>query len=204
MPSVILARLAVDNAAQGQGLGETLLVDAFRRTLGLSGNLCIHVIEVDAIDEQARAFYEKFGFVRLTDQPFASTSPSRSSVRFGEIVNLVEFRLPCRWQEKATRLQARGYQDMGLLYARLHEDIYKRFLSKISENSWYLSESQRNSWKPWKTQLVIPHALAAFWKPNVLPSCESPRRPPPRWRLEHPDILSRDRPARAARIRDRP
>ena len=85
---------------------------------------------------------------------------------------------------------------MGLLYARLHEDIYKRFLSKISENSWYLSESQRNSWKPWKTQLVIPHALAAFWKPNVLPSCESPRRPPPRWRLEHPDILSRDRPAR--------
>ena len=69
VPSVILARLAVDNAAQGQGLGETLLVDAFRRTLGLSGNLCIHVIEVDAIDEQARAFYEKFGFVRLTDQP---------------------------------------------------------------------------------------------------------------------------------------
>lgn len=36
MPSVILARLAVDQAAQGQGLGETLLIDAFQRTLGLS------------------------------------------------------------------------------------------------------------------------------------------------------------------------
>jgi GNAT superfamily N-acetyltransferase len=69
VPSVILARLAVDRTAQGQGLGETLLIDAFRRTLDLSGTLGIHAVEVDAIDEQARAFYEKYGFVPLTGQP---------------------------------------------------------------------------------------------------------------------------------------
>jgi predicted N-acetyltransferase YhbS len=51
VPSVILARLAVDCAAQGQGLGETLLIDAFRRTLDLSETLGVHAIEVDAIDE---------------------------------------------------------------------------------------------------------------------------------------------------------
>jgi ribosomal protein S18 acetylase RimI-like enzyme len=68
VPSVILARLAVDRAAQGQGLGETLLVDAFRRTLDLSESLGVHAVEVDAIDEQARAFYEKYGFVPLIGQ----------------------------------------------------------------------------------------------------------------------------------------
>jgi GNAT superfamily N-acetyltransferase len=68
-PSVILARLTVDRAAQGQGRGETLLIDAFRRTLGLSEALGVHAMEVDAIDEQARTLYEKFGFVLLTGQP---------------------------------------------------------------------------------------------------------------------------------------
>jgi ribosomal protein S18 acetylase RimI-like enzyme len=69
VPSVILARLAVDITVQGQGLGEALLLDAFRRMLELSGTLGIHAVEVEAIDEQARAFYEKYGFVPLTGQP---------------------------------------------------------------------------------------------------------------------------------------
>jgi GNAT superfamily N-acetyltransferase len=69
VPSVILARLAVDRAAQGQGLGETLLIDAFRRTLELSDALGVHAVEVDAIDEQAKAFYGRYGFVPLTGQP---------------------------------------------------------------------------------------------------------------------------------------
>jgi GNAT superfamily N-acetyltransferase len=69
VPSVILARLAVDRQAQGKGLGETLLIDALRRALALSDRLGIHAVEVDAIDEQARAFYEKYGFVQLAAQP---------------------------------------------------------------------------------------------------------------------------------------
>src|SRR5262249_39430055 len=58
-----------DQAAQGQGLGEALLIDAFRRTLAVSESLGVHAVEVDAIDEQAKAFYEKYGFVTLTGQP---------------------------------------------------------------------------------------------------------------------------------------
>ena len=67
VPVVLLARLAVDQAVQGQQLGEALLVDALRRCLELADALGIHAVEVDAIDQQARAFYEKYGFVPLLD-----------------------------------------------------------------------------------------------------------------------------------------
>ncbi len=66
-PVALLARLAVDQAAQGRGLGKLLLLDALKRCLDLSGQLGIHAVEVDAIDQEAKAFYEKFGFVALGD-----------------------------------------------------------------------------------------------------------------------------------------
>jgi GNAT superfamily N-acetyltransferase len=75
VPVVLLARLAVDQAVQGQGLGEALLVDALRRCLGLADRLGIHAVEVDAIDEQARTFYKKYGFVPLLDHPLHLVLP---------------------------------------------------------------------------------------------------------------------------------
>jgi GNAT superfamily N-acetyltransferase len=69
VPVVLLARLAVDQAAQGQGLGAHLLVDALHRCESLAEQLGIHAVEVDALDEPAKAFYEKFGFVGLQDHP---------------------------------------------------------------------------------------------------------------------------------------
>lgn len=69
VPVILLARLAVDQSVQGQDLGAWLLEDALRRCLGLSGQLGAHAVEVEAIDEQARAFYEKYGFVALADAP---------------------------------------------------------------------------------------------------------------------------------------
>jgi GNAT superfamily N-acetyltransferase len=67
VPVVLLGRLAVDRAAQGQGLGAILLRDAFRRCLSLSRTLGIYAIEVDAIDEPAKQFYQKYGFIPLLD-----------------------------------------------------------------------------------------------------------------------------------------
>jgi GNAT superfamily N-acetyltransferase len=67
VPVVLLARLAVDQSAQGQGLGEALLLDALRRSASLADKLGIHAVEVDAIDQQAKCFYEKHGFVPLLD-----------------------------------------------------------------------------------------------------------------------------------------
>ena len=69
IPVVLLARLAVDQTVQGSGLGKRLLIDALLRCRNLSTQLGIHAVEVDAIDEQAKAFYEKFGFVALRDSP---------------------------------------------------------------------------------------------------------------------------------------
>lgn len=68
VPVVLLARLAVDQTEQGRGLGERLLIDALRRCLELANRLGIHAVEVDAIDQPARAFYEKYGFVPLLDR----------------------------------------------------------------------------------------------------------------------------------------
>lgn len=70
VPVVLLARLAVDQSAQGRGLGEALLLDALGRCLGLADTLGIHAVEVDAIDPSARAFYEKYGFTALPDGEF--------------------------------------------------------------------------------------------------------------------------------------
>ncbi len=70
VPVILLARLAVDQSVQGKRLGEGLLVDALRRSLGLADKLGIHAVEVDAIDRQAKAFYEKYGFVSLLDNEF--------------------------------------------------------------------------------------------------------------------------------------
>lgn len=62
-----MARLAVDQSAQGQGLGEALLLDALARRLEISEGLGSFAVEVDAIDESARAFYRKSSFVALQD-----------------------------------------------------------------------------------------------------------------------------------------
>jgi GNAT superfamily N-acetyltransferase len=67
VPVALLARLAVDQAVRGRGLGKLLLVDALKRCRDLSEQLGIHAIEVDAIDAGAQEFYAKFGFIPLQD-----------------------------------------------------------------------------------------------------------------------------------------
>lgn len=69
IPVVLLARLAVDQSAQGKRLGEGLLLDALGRSLDLSANLGAHAVEVDALDDSAVTFYVKYGFAPLLDNP---------------------------------------------------------------------------------------------------------------------------------------
>lgn len=68
LPIVLVARLAVDRAVQGQRLGEKLLLDALARSAQLSDELGIHAVVVDAIDQQAAAFYQKYRFIPLLDR----------------------------------------------------------------------------------------------------------------------------------------
>jgi GNAT superfamily N-acetyltransferase len=69
IPVALLARLAVDGTVQGRGLGGLLLADAVTRCLRLSEQLGLYAVTVDAIDESARGFYEKHGFVAMPDAP---------------------------------------------------------------------------------------------------------------------------------------
>ena len=75
VPAVLIARLAVDRSAQGQRIGEQLLLDAFARCLELSERLGVHAVVVEAINEQARAFYEKYEFIPLLDRPLHLYQP---------------------------------------------------------------------------------------------------------------------------------
>lgn len=62
-----LGRLARDESVRGMGMGEFLLIDAMRKTLATAEEIGIHAIEVIAIDNRARQFYEKYGFQSLLD-----------------------------------------------------------------------------------------------------------------------------------------
>jgi ribosomal protein S18 acetylase RimI-like enzyme len=67
VPAALIGRLAVNNAAQGQGVGKMLLADAIKRTLAVSDQIAIYAMVVDAINDNAKRFYEQFGFKRLSD-----------------------------------------------------------------------------------------------------------------------------------------
>jgi GNAT superfamily N-acetyltransferase len=59
---ILLARLAVDRVEQGKGLGKALLIDALTRSLEAADAIGARAILVHAIDEEAAAFYTRFGF----------------------------------------------------------------------------------------------------------------------------------------------
>lgn len=63
VPVMILGRLAVDRAWQGRDLGRSLLRDAVLRTLHAAKIGGIRAIMVHAISEEAKRFYQHYGFV---------------------------------------------------------------------------------------------------------------------------------------------
>ncbi len=69
VPVVLVGRLAVDRTAQGQGFGELLLLDALKRSAQLAQHLGIYAVVVDALNEQARNFYRKYGFAETQSDP---------------------------------------------------------------------------------------------------------------------------------------
>ena len=67
IPVSILARLAVDRSCQGRGLGRALLRDALMRIEQASDQIGIRGILVEAISEDAKAFYASCGFTALKE-----------------------------------------------------------------------------------------------------------------------------------------
>jgi GNAT superfamily N-acetyltransferase len=66
---VLLARLAVDGLTQGRGLGADLLAHALVLACRAGEVVAARLVAVDAIDEQAAAFYRRWGFVPVPEQP---------------------------------------------------------------------------------------------------------------------------------------
>jgi ribosomal protein S18 acetylase RimI-like enzyme len=71
----LIGRLAVDERFKGQGLGAKLLRDALLKSLEQSKHIAAAVVAVDALNENARRFYERYGFESLRNQP--DTYPQR-------------------------------------------------------------------------------------------------------------------------------
>jgi len=70
VPVIILARMAVDKAHQGKGLGRALLKDALLRTLQVSDIAGIRALIVYAKNDAARQWYIEWEFEPSPTDPF--------------------------------------------------------------------------------------------------------------------------------------
>ena len=70
IPVMLLARLAIDRAEQGKGLGKALLKDALLRTAQAAEIAGIRALLVHAKDDEARAWYEQFDFEPSPTDPY--------------------------------------------------------------------------------------------------------------------------------------
>ena len=69
VPTTLMGRLAISTKHQGKGFGGKLLWDALKRSEETSREIGSVAVIVDAKDEKAAAFYEKYGFRRFVDPP---------------------------------------------------------------------------------------------------------------------------------------
>jgi GNAT superfamily N-acetyltransferase len=61
LPICLLARLPIDNAWQGRGIGSDLLRDALRQVVAAADQIGIRAVPADAIDDDAANFYRLCG-----------------------------------------------------------------------------------------------------------------------------------------------
>jgi GNAT superfamily N-acetyltransferase len=65
IPSILLAKLAVDERFKGRGIGKALLGQALRVSLQVRERVGVRLFVADARDEAARAWYELQGMEHL-------------------------------------------------------------------------------------------------------------------------------------------
>jgi GNAT superfamily N-acetyltransferase len=75
VPVFRLGRLAVSRSVQGRGLGGDLLLAAGERALAVAQEVGGVALAIDAKDECAAAWYERFGALRLLDDPLKLVLP---------------------------------------------------------------------------------------------------------------------------------
>jgi GNAT superfamily N-acetyltransferase len=69
MPAILLARMGVDSRHQGQGLGAALLKHFMLKAIEVAQSVGVRVLLIHAKDENAKNFYEHYGFVESPLDP---------------------------------------------------------------------------------------------------------------------------------------
>lgn len=69
VPIAHLGRLAVDLRYRGRHIGEALLFHALLRVQALSEEIGVFAVQVKALNTTVAAFYSKYGFQPLSDDP---------------------------------------------------------------------------------------------------------------------------------------
>lgn len=75
VPVFRLGRLAIDLSVQGKGFGGDLLLAAGERALAVAAEVGGVALAIDAKDEKAVRWYERFGAVALLDDPLKLILP---------------------------------------------------------------------------------------------------------------------------------
>ncbi len=65
VPVMLIAQLAVHQAAQRQGLGKVTLIAALRHAYDVNVHLPSYAVVVDALDDGVQGFYEQYNFQSL-------------------------------------------------------------------------------------------------------------------------------------------
>jgi len=81
LPAAKLGRIAIDKSCRGKNYGRLLLVDAMRRvTVAVRSTAGVVGLFVDAKNTGVAAFYRKFGFTPLEDNPLTLMIPCQTLI----------------------------------------------------------------------------------------------------------------------------
>lgn len=75
LPCVVVGRFAVDQTAQGRGIGKVLLAHALKQVSKVAQIIGVNFVVIHAKDQKAMEFYQRFGFISLTSNPLTLIYP---------------------------------------------------------------------------------------------------------------------------------
>ena len=75
LPCVVIGRFAVDQTAQGRGIGKVLLAHALKQVSKVAQIIGVNFVVIHAKDQKAMEFYQRFGFISLTSNPLTLIYP---------------------------------------------------------------------------------------------------------------------------------
>ena len=78
VPATLLGRLAIDSSYQGRGYGELMIIDALRRALQATTEVASYAVVVDAINERAQSFYQRYEFCTFPDRKLRLFLPMKT------------------------------------------------------------------------------------------------------------------------------